>query len=188
VEATRRTLLDGVGAEVVASFPGITRLGGQIVAALYLSDGPQSMDALSDLLGRSKSNIFSNLRALEAAGIVEKKRVRGKRHDLFALRGPYPDVIIGAYLAKLRHVITDKQQLSQRALRMLGTARGAEADALRARIESLGRKYERFGIVFEELMPETDGPIDLESLIEKVPTKLLRAVAALTRRAFGRRG
>jgi DNA-binding transcriptional regulator GbsR (MarR family) len=187
VEATRHTLLDGVGAEVVASFPGITRLGGQIVAALYLSDGPQSMDALSDQLGRSKSNIFSNLRALEAAGIVEKKRLRGTRHDLFALRGPYPDVIIGAYLAKLRRVIADKQDLSRRALRMLGNARGAEADELRTRIEALGRKYERFGIVFEELMPDTDGPVDLESILSKVPVKLLRAIAALTKRALTKR-
>ncbi len=184
VRATRRTLLDGVGAEVVASFPGITRLGGQIIAALYLADEPQSMDALSDMLGRSKSNIFSNLRALEAAGIVEKKRLPGARHDLFALRGPYPDVIIGAYLAKLRRVIVDKQDLSRRAMTMLGNARGAEAEALRKRIDSLGKKYERFGIVFEELMPKTDGPIDLESLLTQVPVKLLRAIGALTRRAL----
>lgn len=188
VRATRRTLLDGVGAEVVASFPGITRLGGQIVAALYLGDGPQSMDVLSEMLGRSKSNIFSNLRALEAAGIVEKQRARGSRHDVFALRGPYPDVIIGAYLAKLRRVIADKQELSRRAMRMLGSARGAEADMLRERIEALGRKYERFGIVFEELMPATDGPIDLESLLLHVPGKLLRAIGALTRRALSSRG
>ena len=186
MRATRRTLLDGVGEEVAASFPGITRLGGQIVAALYLSDGPQSMDALSEMLGRSKSNIFSNLRALEAAGIVEKTRTRGSRHDVFALRGPYPDVIIGAYLAKLRRVIVDKQELSARAMRMLGNARGAEADALRARIDALGKKYERFGIVFEELMPQTDGPIDLDALLAHVPTKLLRAIGALTRRALTR--
>lgn len=36
VAHARRTLLEGVGREVAASFPGITRLGGQIVAALYL--------------------------------------------------------------------------------------------------------------------------------------------------------
>jgi DNA-binding transcriptional regulator GbsR (MarR family) len=185
VRATRRALLDGVGAEVVASFPGITKLGGQIVAALYLADSPQSMDALSETLGRSKSNIFANLRALDAAKIVEKKRVRGVRHDVFALRGPYPDVIVGAYLAKLRRVIADKQALSRRAGQLLGNARGAEADALRKRIDALGRKYERFGIVFEELMPETDGPIDLDKLLAQVPTKLLRAVGALTRRSFG---
>lgn len=184
VVATRRTLLDGVGAEVVASFPGITRLGGQIVAALWLAEGPQSMDTLSAMLGRSKSNIFSNLRALENAGIVEKQRAHGARHDVFALRGPYPDVIIGAYLAKLRHVIADKQALSRRAMQMLGSAHGEEAEGLRARIDALGRKYERFGIVFEELMPATDGPIDLERLLAQVPTKLLRAIAALTKRAL----
>jgi DNA-binding transcriptional regulator GbsR (MarR family) len=186
VRATRRALLDGVGAEIVASFPGITRLGGQIVAALYLADDALSMDTLSEMLGRSKSNIFSNLRALEAAGIVEKKRVHGARHDVFALRGPYPDVIIGAYLAKLRQVIVDKQDLSKRAMTMLGNARGAEADSLRKRIESLGKKYERFGIVFEELMPKTDGPIDLDGLLAHVPGKLLRAIAALTRRALSK--
>src|SRR5258706_11132957 len=97
VRATRRTLLDGVGAEVVASFPGITRLGGQIVAALYFSDGPQSMDTLSELLGRSKSNIFSNLRALEAAGHVEKTRPHRKRPHLFPPPRPFPPRLIRTY-------------------------------------------------------------------------------------------
>src|SRR5450432_1723737 len=101
VAIARRALLEGVGAEVAASFPGITRLGGQIVAALYLADEPtgpgKSMDELAQELGRSKSNIFSNLRALEAAAIVERRRSAGSRHDRFALRGPYPDVVVGAY-------------------------------------------------------------------------------------------
>ena len=47
VGAARRALLDGVGAEVAASFPGITRLGVQVVAALYLADAPCSMDELA---------------------------------------------------------------------------------------------------------------------------------------------
>src|SRR5439155_14390943 len=106
VATARTALLEGVGAEVAASFPGITRLGGQIVAALYLSDtsgtAGRSMDELSAELGRSKSNVFANLRALEAAGIVVRTRASGSRHDRFALRGPYPDVIVGAYVARLR--------------------------------------------------------------------------------------
>src|SRR5688500_15034707 len=108
VSAARHALLDGVGREVAASFPGITRLGGQIVAALYLADEPRSMDALSEELGRSKSNIFANLRGLEAAGIVERRRAAGSRYDAFALRGKYPDVIVGAYLSRLRRVVHDK--------------------------------------------------------------------------------
>src|SRR5512141_2658686 len=137
VTAARAAVLDGVGREIAASFPGITRLGGQIVAALYLADAPLSMDELSAELGRSKSNIFANLRGLEAAGIVERRRESGARYDSFALRGKYPDVVIGAYLTRLRRVVADKRQLSRRALEMLGDAQGPEADALRDRLNTL---------------------------------------------------
>jgi DNA-binding transcriptional regulator GbsR (MarR family) len=144
VGRARSAVLDGVGREVAESFPGITRLGGQIVAALYLADGPLSMDALSAELGRSKSNVFANLRGLEAAGIVERRRAPGSRHDAFALRGKYPDVIVGAYLARLRRVVLDKVDLCTRALEMLGDAREPEAEALRSKLTSLHRKYQRF--------------------------------------------
>ncbi|MGH7283606.1 MAG: GbsR/MarR family transcriptional regulator [Polyangiaceae bacterium] len=181
VSATRRTLLEGVGAEVAASFPGTTRLGGQIVAALYLSDDARSMDDLSLELGRSKSNIFSNLRSLDSAGIVEKRRVPGQRHDVFALRGKYPDVIIGAYLARLRRVIADKKDLSKRGLEMLGDAKGDEAEFLRTKLHDLSRKYGRFGDLFELLVAPMDGPIDLEALIDKVPLDFIKMLASITR-------
>src|ERR1700733_15752137 len=95
VALARRTLLEGVGEEVAASFPGITRLGGQIVAALYLAESPRSMDELSAELGRSKSNIFANLRGLETAGIVEHHREAGARHGRYRLGGKDPGVVIG---------------------------------------------------------------------------------------------
>jgi DNA-binding transcriptional regulator GbsR (MarR family)/peroxiredoxin len=124
-------------------FPGITRLGGQVVAALYLADSARSMDELAVELGRSKSNIFANLRGLEAAGVVERRREAGARHDSYALRGKYPDVIIGAYIAMLRRVVADKRGLCRRALGLLGDAPGEEAEGLRERLSDLSRKYER---------------------------------------------
>ncbi len=184
VAQARATVLDGVGREVAASFPGITRLGGQIVAALYLADEPLSMDALSEELGRSKSNIFANLRGLEAAGIVERRRASGSRHDAFALRGKYPDVIVGAYLSRLRRVVIDKVNLCTRALDMLGDTRGPEADAMRDKLTSLQRKYERFATVFE-LVPIADGPIDLEEVLDGLPQGILGTVAQMTKRALG---
>jgi DNA-binding transcriptional regulator GbsR (MarR family) len=174
VLVARKTLLEGVGAEIAASFPGITRLGGQIVAALYLSDVPRSMDDLSDELGRSKSNIFANLRGLEAAGI-----------DTFSLRGKYPDVIIGAYFSRLRRVVADKQQLCQKTLEILGNAKGPDADAIRERMHTLARKYDRFAVLFNELLPAVEGPFDLESLVEALPAGVLTAIAAVARRALG---
>jgi HTH-type transcriptional regulator, osmoprotectant uptake regulator len=183
VSIARHALLEGVGKEVAASFPGITRLGGQIVAALYLADGARSMDQLSIELGRSKSNIFANLRALEGAQIVERRREPGARHDTFALRGAYPDVIVGAYMTRLRRVVGDKQQLVQRALNLLGQTQGGEADALRSRLGDLGRKYALFADVFDKLLPGLEGPIDLEQLIAKVPPQVFATITSLVRTA-----
>ncbi|HMR10938.1 MAG TPA: hypothetical protein PKA88_34405 [Polyangiaceae bacterium] len=183
VAAARKTLLEGVGKEVAASFPGITRLGGQIVAALYLADVPCSMDELADELGRSKSNIFTNLRALEAAEIVSRSREPGARHDRFALRGAYPDVIIGAYITRLRRVVVDKRSLVSRSLALLGDAKGPEADRIRARLADLGRKYSLFGEFFDMLLPGGEGPMDLESLLNKVPKQLIATLAGLARAA-----
>jgi HTH-type transcriptional regulator, osmoprotectant uptake regulator len=184
VGRARRAVLEGVGKEVAASFPGITRLGGQIVAALYLADAPQSMDQLSSELGRSKSNVFSNLRALEAAQIVERRREPGARHDTFALKGAYPDVIVGAYLARLRSVVGDKRALVARALTLLGEDESAEALALRHRLAELGRKYGLFAEVFDQLLPGLEGPIDLERMFKALPIGLLGTIAELARAAI----
>ncbi|MEP7124322.1 MAG: MarR family transcriptional regulator [Byssovorax sp.] len=184
VPAARQVLLEGVGAEIAASFPGITRLGGQVVAALYLAEGPRSMDELSVELGRSKSNIFANLRGLEAAGIIERRREAGARHDSYTLRGKYPDVVIGAYIARLRRVVHDKQALSRRALGMLGDAEGAEAEALRTRLADLSRKYDVFADLMERYIPPIDGPVDLEALIKLVPEPLLKALHGAARAAW----
>jgi len=185
VAAARATVLDGVGREIAASFPGITRLGGQIVAALYLGDRPLSMDELSDDLGRSKSNIFANLRGLEGAGIVERHRASGTRHDTFALRGKYPDVVVGAYLTRLRRVVLDKVSLCNRALAQLGDADGEGADALRAKLTSLLKKYERFATVFAEIIPVAEGPVDLEDLIDNIPSAMMGVFSTMARKALG---
>jgi DNA-binding transcriptional regulator GbsR (MarR family) len=177
-------LLEGVGAEIAASFPGITRLGGQVVAALYLADGPRSMDELSTELGRSKSNIFANLRGLEAAGIIERRRESFARHDSYTLRGKYPDVVIGAYIARLRRVVHDKQALCRRSLSMLGDARGKEADALRARLDELARKYALFAELMDRYVPAVDGPVDLEQLIMRIPEPVLDVIHAAARAAW----
>jgi len=58
------------------------------------------MDALCEELGRSKSNIFANLRGLERPGSSSDARNAGSRHDAFALRGKYPDIVVAAYLSR----------------------------------------------------------------------------------------
>jgi len=184
VAAARLALLEGVGAEIAASFPGITRLGGQVVAALYLAEGSRSMDELANELGRSKSNIFANLRGLEAAGIIERRREAGARHDSYTLRGKYPDVIIGAYISRLRRVVHDKQALCRRSLGLLGDAQGPDADALRTRLDDLSRKYDRFAELMDRYVPPIDGPVDLEQLINKIPEAVFKTIHTAARAAW----
>lgn len=185
LKSARHAMLEGVGQEIASSFPGITRLGGQIVAALYIADGPQSMDVLSEQLGRSKSNIFTNLKALEGAGIVERRRAAGARHDSYALSGPYPDVIIGAYIARLRRVVADKRALTQRTLTLLGEAQGGGAEALRRRLRDLQRKYELFARMFSLFGTTIDGPVDLEALLTSIPPNTMEMLAAMVKAVLG---
>ncbi|RYE83946.1 MAG: MarR family transcriptional regulator [Myxococcales bacterium] len=184
VQKARRAFLEGAGIEIASSFPGITRLGGQLVAALYLDDRPRSMDALAAELGFSKSNVFGNLRALESAGIIERRRETGSRHDTYALRGPYPDVVIGAYVARLRRVTADKIAVSERALELLGDHASDEADAMRERLIDLRRKYTVFAGFFAQVMPAIEGPIDLERMLNRVPPGVFEAIARLARDAM----
>jgi DNA-binding transcriptional regulator GbsR (MarR family) len=184
VAAARQALLEGVGAEIAASFPGITRLGGQAVAALYLAEGPRSMDELAAELGCSKSNVFANLRGLEAAGIIERRREAGARHDSYTLRGRYPDVIVGAYVARLRRVVADKRALCRRALGLLGDAEGPEAEALRGRLTDLVRKYDLFAEWMERYLPAIDAPIDLEQMFRALGGPVLRTLQIAARAAW----
>lgn len=177
VVQARDELLEGVGAEIAASFPGITRLGGQIVAALYLADGPRTTDELCALLQRSKSNVFNNLKGLEGLGVVSRRRAAQGRRDVYSLRGPYPDVIIGAYVIRLRSVVSGLRALAQRALAILGDAGGDEARVMRDRLGDLSRKYELFSALMGEL-PDIDGPVDLERALRHLPPEVWAAFKA----------
>ncbi len=175
VVQARNELLEGVGEEIASSFPGITRLGGQVVAALFLSERGLSMDELCEQLGRSKSNVFTNLKGLEQIGIVRRRREAGARHDIYELKGTYPDVIVGAYISRLRNVVSDKRQLSRRALTILGDAQGSAADRMRTRLDDILRKYDLFAVLMADL-PDFDGPVDLARVLALIPPELLAAV------------
>jgi DNA-binding transcriptional regulator GbsR (MarR family) len=143
------------------------------------------MDELCEQLGRSKSNVFTNLKGLEAIGIVRRRREAGARHDIYELKGTYPDVIIGAYIARLRSVVSDKRMLARRALSILGEAQGPEADRMRARLDDIIRKYDLFAVLMSDL-PEIDGPVDLAQVIAHIPMELLDAVKRAAASAWTR--
>lgn len=186
VRAAKAEVLDGVGREIAASFPGVSRLGGQIVAALYLAARPCSMDELVEVVGRAKSNVFTNLRVLESFGIVVRRREGGARRDVFELSGPYPDVIVGAYLSRLKRMTHEKVGVARRGLAALAGARGDEAARMRERLETLGRKYERFAALFALVGDVVDRPVDLERLLDALGDDGAAAIAEAIRTALAR--
>jgi DNA-binding transcriptional regulator GbsR (MarR family) len=153
-----------VGSEVSAFFPGVTRLGGQIVAALHLAAEPRSMEELANELGCSKSHIFANLRALEVAEIVERLRPKGRRHDAYRLRGPYPDVLLHAYLPRLRRVVQEMDANCTDARQKLGDATGPEATMLRARLDHHANQCALLAELVQALPPFAT-PTDLAALV-----------------------
>ncbi len=179
VASARRALLEGVGARDRARRSRDHALGGQVVAALYLSDGPRSMDELSAELGRSKSNIFANLRGARGGGHHRAPPRRRRATTRYTLRGTVSRRRDRRILSRCGAVVHDKQQLCQRALSLLADARGTEADSPRARLSSSRAKYAITPQAYIAVLPAIEGPVDLEGFLEALPPDVI---------ARGRRG
>jgi DNA-binding transcriptional regulator GbsR (MarR family) len=175
----RTQFVDIVGTEMGAIWRSVTRLGGQCVASLYLWDEPRSMDDLAEELGRSKSNVFTNLRALEALGIVRRVRVAGSAKDHYELAGEYPDVLVVAFARHLSHTLHDKSRELREMGERLGEVDDPKVSALRERVLRIGDTYAAAGRLIGGLMPEPGGANDIVSLLGRITPSLLVDVASL---------
>ncbi len=183
----RRAFVEVVGTEISAIWRNVTRLGGQVVAALILWDEPRSMDDLAEELGRSKSNIFNNLKALESLGIVRRVRVSGSARDHYELAGAYPDVLVIAFARHLSHSLTDKSSELQTMAGELGELGDvADAQALSARVARVGETYQAAAKLIDGLMPAPGEPSDLVSIVRRITPELVKHIVGLLRRPGGR--
>jgi len=185
VARERALFVDTVGTEISAIWRNVTRLGGQCVAALYLWNEPRSMDDLSEELGRSKSNVFANLRALESLGIVRRVRVAGSARDHFELAAEYPDVLVVAFVRHLGRTLHDKSnELSAIAARLRVASSGPgpeEAAVLAARVARLGETYATVAELIDGLLPEPGKPTDLLSILGRITPALVQRAVRLLR-------
>lgn len=62
---------------------GVNRSVSQIHALLYLSEKPQTADAIVEALGLARSNVSTGLKELQGYGIVRRVHVEGDRRDHF---------------------------------------------------------------------------------------------------------
>jgi DNA-binding transcriptional regulator GbsR (MarR family) len=183
VLAHRRAFVDVVGTEISAIWRNVTRLGGQVMAALILWDEPRSMDDLAEELGRSKSNVFNNLKALEALGIVRRVRIQGSARDHYELAGDYPDVLVVAFARHLSHNLADKSaELRVMAEELESLGKAEEADILAGRVSRVGESYQAAAKLIDGLLPGPGDANDLVSLVRRITPDLVKNVVTLLRR------
>jgi DNA-binding transcriptional regulator GbsR (MarR family) len=178
VAAERAAFVDVVGTEISAIWGNVTRLGGQCVAALYLAGEPRSMDDLATELGRSKSNVFSNLRALESLGIVRRVRVVGSQRDHYELAGDYPDVLVVAFARHLSRALHDKSREIQRIADRLATLEGRGSGPA-SRAARLASTYAAASEIIQGLVPQGGQTSDLGAIFRRVTPKLLKQALRL---------
>jgi DNA-binding transcriptional regulator GbsR (MarR family) len=176
--AERAAFVDVVGTEISAIWGNVTRLGGQCVAALYLAGEPRSMDDLAAELGRSKSNVFSNLRALESLGIVRRVRIVGSQRDHYELAGDYPDVLVVAFARHLSRALHDKSREIQRIADRLETLEGPRSGPAE-RASRLSSTYASASEIIEALVPRGGQTSDLGGIFKRVTPKLLQQALRL---------
>jgi len=183
VRAHRAVFVDVVGTEISAIWRNVTRLGGQVVASLILWDEPRSMDDLAEELGRSKSNVFNNLKALESLGIVRRTRIQGSARDHYELAGEYPDVLVVAFARHLSHNLADKSaELSSMADGLGSLGKTEDADILAGRVARVGESYQAAARLIDALMPGPGEPTDLVSIVRRITPDLVKAIVTLLRR------
>lgn len=179
----REAFIDVVGTEISAIWRSVTRLGGQVVAAMILWDEPRSMDDLAEELGRSKSNVFNNLKALESLGIVRRARVAGSARDYYELAGEYPDVLVVAFARHLSHTLADKSaELGAMADTLAALGKADDAEALAGRVSRVGESYRAASRLIDGLLPGAGEPNDLVSIIRRITPDLVKQVVTLLRR------
>jgi len=186
IGSERAQFVDLVGTEISAIWRNVTRLGGQCVAALYLSDAPLSMDDLATQLGRSKSNVFANLKALQSLGIVRRVRVAGSARDHFELAAQYPDVLVIAFARHLSHTLKDKSTgLGSISGRLDALARGPREKDVATRVARLSETYAAVGALIDGLLPPAGQPHDLVTILGRVDPGLVGEAMAVLRAQRG---
>ncbi|MBN2562052.1 MAG: HTH domain-containing protein [Phycisphaerae bacterium] len=124
------------GGRTAQSF-GVNRLFGQIYILLYLSDEPQSLDALSEQLGVSKASISIACRQLESWGAVHRTWVKGDRKDYYVAETDFNHILGNGLLASLNKKLDSAMIQIGRSLQLLeeNHAQGEKAEFLRRRLK-----------------------------------------------------
>ena len=147
---------------------GISKMMAEIYAALYVSPSPLTLEAMSEKLATSRSNISTNVRMLVDLGVVHKVIVRGERKDYYSAEDDITKLAKLLALAKKRKELDPAMEIIDKALAAAG-----EADpATIGKLEELKRHMDFVNAIFHAFVGGEADPRTLANVIrvkERLP-------------------
>ncbi len=106
------------GGRTAQSF-GLNRLLGQLYTLLYLSDEPQSLDAIAAQLGVSKASASIACRQLESWGALHRVWQKGDRKDYYSAESDFSAILNNGLLASITKKLDTARIQIERSLELL---------------------------------------------------------------------
>jgi len=113
---------------------GFSRIAGQVLMHLYLTDGDASLDDIEGVLGLSKAAVSMACTQLESLGLIVRVRVPGDRRRYYrSAENLYKALTVGI----ASFVRAEVQKLEAELQRALEGLEGPETEFLRRRVDRL---------------------------------------------------
>src|SRR5699024_2615615 len=80
---------------------GLTPVESQLFVYLYLTGEPQTLDEMSEALGKSKTSMSTNIRRLASLNLVSQVWKRGVRKDLYTAKAQTFNTLVSIYIQGL---------------------------------------------------------------------------------------
>lgn len=146
---------------------GINRTMAQILALLFTSASPLTVDEIMDRLRISRGNASMSLRDLMDWGIVRRFRRPGERKDAY-LSEADPWIMFARVVRerKRREVDPTVSAIRECIDRIPPDASGADADALRTRLSGLLEIFGLLDAVYQQVLATDRGFYDTMALFK----------------------
>lgn len=114
---------------------GYSRIAGRLFGLLLVTENAASLDDLAGTLGVTKASVSTNIRWLEARGVVERESRPGDRRDYYRIA---PDILVRT----LEHRLTRIQRFQEAVAGARATVSEGNP-VIRGRLDHLVRAYQK---------------------------------------------
>ncbi len=156
-EKAKRHLVDAAG-RISQDF-GLSRIFGQVMAAIYLREGPSSLDDIGKELNLSKAAVSIATRQLDKLGVIKQVWIKGDRKTYYQTSDHLTSTLQKGILELLRNKLRATDEILQEAERcLLDSEENQEKKFLTQQIERAKKIHQRVdGLINNPLIKMVSG-------------------------------